>query len=191
MTTSDIEVPADIPGYVAGTWTIDPAHSHVGFIVRHLMVSKVRGGFAAFEGKIVTGDDILDSSVTVSIELDSISTTNDYRDEHLRSAEFFDSESYPTMTYTSTGVRYDGENYLVDGELTLRGITKPVTLTLEPPAFGPNPHGGTKAGFSASAEINRMDFGVSYNGPIPGGGVALGEKVQIVLDIEADLSTGD
>lgn len=188
MTTSDVEARPDLPGYVAGSWTIDSAHSHVGFIVRHLMVSKVRGSFASFSGKIVTSDDILQSSVTASIDLSSISTTNQMRDEHLRSAEFFDAETYPTMTFTSTGVSFDGENYLVDGELTLRGITKPVTLTVEPPAFGPNPHGGTKAGFSASAEINRTDFGVSYNGPIPGGGVALGEKVQIVLEIEADLS---
>ena len=188
MTTSDVKAVPAIPGYVAGTWTIDSTHSHVGFVVRHLMVSKVRGSFADFSGKIVTAEDILPSTVTASIDLASISTTNEMRDEHLRSAEFFDAETYPTMTYTSSGVRYDGEHFLVDGELTLRGITKPVTLTVETPAFGPNPHGGTKAGFSASADINRTDFGVSYNGPIPGGGVALGEKVQIVLDIEADLS---
>lgn len=189
MRKSELQLPA-LPGYVAGVWSIDPAHSHVGFVVRHLMVSKVRGNFTAFSGEIVTAADLLESTVTATIDLASVDTSSEQRDEHLRSAELFDAETYPTMTYTSSGLRHDGENYLVAGELTLRDITRPVSLILEPPAFGPGPQGGTKAGFSATAEINRMDFGVSYNGPIPGGGMALGEKVQIVLDIEADLTTG-
>lgn len=189
MPQSYLQTPPAIPGYVAGTWTIDSVHSHVGFVVRHLMVSKVRGSFTAFTGEIVTGEDLLQSSVAASIDMKSVHTGNQLRDDHLQAADFFDAAAHPTMTYASTGIRYNGENYLVDGELTVRGITKPVTLTVEPPAFGPGPEGGTKVGFSASAEINRVDFGVSYNGPIPGGGVALGEKVQLVLDIEAELST--
>jgi polyisoprenoid-binding protein YceI len=178
-----------VPGYTAGVWTIDPVHSHVGFVIKHMMVSKVRDRFTAFSGTITTAEDPLASTVAVSIEATSIDTGNGTRDNHIRSADFFDAENHPTLTFTSTRVRQEDGAFLVDGALTIRGTTRPVTLTLEPPAFGPGPQGGTKAGFSATTEINRMDFGVSYNGPIPGGGMALGEKVQVVLDVEADLTT--
>jgi polyisoprenoid-binding protein YceI len=176
-----------IPGYVAGTWTIDPIHSHIGFVIKHVMVSKVRGRFTAVTGEITTAYNPLDSSVTATIEATSIDTSNAMRDDHIRSADFFDAENHPTLTFTSTGVRHTHNEFLIDGDLTIRGVTKPVSLTVETPEFGANPQGGTKAGFSAATEINRTDFGVSYNGPIPGGGVALGEKVQIILEIEADL----
>jgi polyisoprenoid-binding protein YceI len=184
----------EIPGYVAGTWTIDPVHSEVGFAVRHLMVSKARGRFGSFEGQIVTGADPLDSSVTATIDLTSIDTNNEQRDDHIRSADFFEVDTYPTMTYRSTGVRRDGDDYILDGELTLKGVTRPVPLKLEANGFGPDPFApdpakGGRAGFTATGEINRTDFGVNYNGPIPGGGVALGEKVQISLEIEAVLQT--
>ncbi|GAA4615000.1 YceI family protein [Actinoallomurus liliacearum] len=184
----------EIPGYVAGTWTIDAVHSDVSFAVRHLMVSKARGRFGSFEGRIVTGADPLDSSVTATIDLASIDTNNAQRDEHIRSADFFEVEKYPTMTYRSTGVRRDGDDYVVDGELTLKGVTRPVPLKLELNGFGPDPFAsdpvkGARAGFTATGEIDRTEFGVTYNGPIPGGGVALGEKVQIVLEIEAVLQT--
>jgi len=189
MTSSTDSAGTQVPGYVAGTWTIDPVHTHIGFVIKHMMVSKVRGRFGAFSGTIVTADDPLDSSVTTSIEVSSIDTDNDMRDDHIRSADFFDAEHHPTMTFTSTAVRHEDGEFAIDGELTIRGTTKPVTLAVDEFAFGPNPQGGSKAGFSATAEINRTDFGVSYNGPIPGGGVALGEKVQIVLDVEADLDS--
>jgi polyisoprenoid-binding protein YceI len=184
----------EIPGYVAGAWTIDPVHSDVGFAIRHLMVSKVRGRFGSFEGQIVTGADPLDSSVTATIDLTTIDTNNKQRDDHIRSADFFEVDKHPTMTYRSTGVRRDGDDYILDGDLTLKGVTRPVSLTLEIGGFGPDPFAadpgnGARAGFTATGEINRMDFGVSYNGPIPGGGVALGEKVQIALEIEAVLQT--
>ncbi|MCW2916672.1 MAG: YceI [Actinomycetia bacterium] len=190
MTTELVE----IPGYVAGTWNIDPVHSHVGFVIRHLMVSKVRGLFTTFEGQIVTGADALESSVTATIDLTSINTGNDQRDDHIRSADFFEVEKHPTMTYRSSEIRRDGDDFVLDGELTLRGVTRPVPLKLEvngfgPDPFAPDPLAGARAGFTATGEINRMDFGVSYNGPIPGGGVALGEKVQIILEIEAALQT--
>jgi polyisoprenoid-binding protein YceI len=187
--TSSTEV--QIPGYVAGTWTIDTVHTHVGFVIKHMMVSKVRGHFTSFGGEITTAPNPLESSVGVTIEAMSINTNNTMRDDHIRSADFFDAENHPALTFTSTGIRHDDGEFLIDGDLTIRGVTKPVTLTVETPEFGPSAHGGTKAGFSATTEINRHDFGVSYNGPIPGGGVALGEKVQIVLDIEADLRTTD
>ncbi|HEY8482752.1 MAG TPA: YceI family protein, partial [Spirillospora sp.] len=110
----------EIPGYVAGTWTIDPVHSDIGFTIRHLVIAKVRGRFKTVEGTIVTGEDPLDSSVTAAIDLASIDTGVAQRDEHVRSADFLDVEKYPTMTYRSTGVRLDGDDFVLDGELTLR-----------------------------------------------------------------------
>ena len=183
---------AETPGYVAGRWTIDPVHSDVSFVIRHMMVSKVRGHFTTFEGEVVTGADPLSSSVTAVIDLTSIDTSNQQRDDHIRSADFFEVEKFPTMTYRSAGVRQDGQDLVLDGELTRKGVTRPVPLKLEVNGFGPDPFAadplaGARAGVSATREINRMDFGVSYNGPIPGGGVALGEKVQIVLEIEVAL----
>ena len=185
MTTTDTR--SAIPGYTAGTWTIDPVHSEVGFSVRHMMVSKVRGRFTSFSGEIVTGADPLDSSVTADIALDSIVTGQEQRDAHIRSADFFDVENHPTMTYHSAGLRAHGDGYVVDGELTLRGVTKDVPLALELNGFGPDPYGGTRAGFTATAEISRSDFGVSYNAAIEGGGVVVSDKVTIQLEIEAVL----
>ena len=178
-----------IPGYVAGTWSIDPVHSEVSFVVRHMMVSKVRGRFDKFEGTIVTAEDPLQSSVNATVDLSSVNTGEPNRDNHIRSADFFEVESHPTMTFHSTGVRRDGGDFLLDGDLTIRGTTKPVTLKLEINGFGPDAYGGTRAGFSATTVINRMDFGVSFNGPIPGvpGGVAVSEHVTINLEIEGVL----
>ena len=183
------ETAVEIPGYVAGTWTIDPVHSEVSFVVRHMMVSKVRGRFDKFEGTIVTAPDPLQSSVTATVDLSSVNTGEPNRDNHIRSADFFEVESHPHLTFRSTGVRPDGDDFLLDGDLTIRGTTKPVTLKLEVNGFGPDAYGGTRAGFSASGEINRNDFGVSYNGPIPGGGggVIVSEKVTITLEIEGVL----
>ncbi len=182
------ETAVEIPGYVAGTWTIDPVHSEVSFVVRHMMVSKVRGRFDKFEGTIVTAADPLQSSVNATVDLSSVNTGAPDRDNHIRSADFFEVETHPTMTFHSTGVRRDGADYLLDGNLTIRGTTKPVTLSLEINGFGPDAYGGTRAGFSATTEINRSEFGVSYNGPIPGGGVAVSEKVTITLEIEGVLA---
>jgi polyisoprenoid-binding protein YceI len=176
-----------IPGYTAGTWTIDPVHSEVGFTVRHMMVSKVRGRFTAFSGEIVTGADPLESSVSAEIALHSIVTGQEQRDAHIRSADFFDVENHPTMTYRSTGLRQGGDGYIVDGQLTLKGVTKDIPLALELNGFGPDAYGGTRAGFTATAEINRRDFGVNWNGAIEGGGVVVSDKVTIQLEIEAVL----
>ncbi|WP_067461253.1 YceI family protein [Actinomadura macra] len=185
----------EIPGYVAGTWTIDPAHSGVGFTIRHLMVSKVRGRFGTFEGTIVTGQNVLDSSVTATIDLTSVDTGNAQRDEHVRTADFLDVEKYPSMTYRSTGLRAERDGFVLDGELSLRGVTKQVPLRLEVGGFGPDPFRqddpfkGARAGFTATGEISRLEFGVGDGSTVPGGGLALGEKVQIVLEIQAALQT--
>jgi polyisoprenoid-binding protein YceI len=179
----------EIPGYVAGTWAIDPVHSEVGFSVRHFGVSKVRGRFDKFEGTIVTADDPFASIVNASIDVTSINTNQEQRDAHIRSADFFDVENHPAMTFVSTGIKQDGGEYILEGDLTIRGTTKPVALALELSGFGPDPYGGTRVGFSATGEINRNDFGVSFNGPIPGvpGGVILSDKVTISLEIEGAL----
>jgi polyisoprenoid-binding protein YceI len=176
-----------IPGYIAGTWDIDPAHSEVGFSVRHMMVSKVRGRFGAFEGQITTGEDHLASSVSATVDLASIDTNEETRDNHLRSPDFLDVDNYKTMSFTSTAVKPEGEGYLVEGELSLHGVTRPVTLDLEPNGFGPDAFGGTRAGFSATTEINRKDFGITFQMPLDGGGVVVGDKIQITLEIEAVL----
>jgi polyisoprenoid-binding protein YceI len=182
----------EIPGYVAGTWTIDPVHSEVAFVVRHMMVSKVRGRFDTFEGTFTTGESPLDSAVTATVDLGSVNTNNEQRDGHIRSADFFEVDKHTQMTFKSTGVRADGSGgYLLDGDLTIKDVTKPVSLQLELNGFGPDAQGSTRSGFSAQGEINRSDFGVDFNGPIPGvpGGVAVSEKVTITLEIEAILKT--
>src|SRR5882724_978136 len=122
---------SDIPGYVAGTWTIDPVHSDVSFTVRHMVVSKVRGFFRTFEGTLVTGENPEDGSVTATIRLDSIDTNQEQRNEHIRSADFFDVANHPTMTFQSTGIRRDGGDWVLEGDLTLKGVTKQVPLELE------------------------------------------------------------
>jgi polyisoprenoid-binding protein YceI len=178
-----------IPGYVVGTWDIDASHSTVGFSVRHMMVSKVRGYFREFTGEIVTAEDPAASTVTATIELPSIDTRQEQRDAHIRSADFFDVENHPQMTFRSTAVRTDGADWTVEGDLTIKGITKPVTLALELNGFGPDAYGGTRAGFSAKTEISRSEFGVDIQMPMDGGGVVVGDKISVELEIEAVLRT--
>ncbi|HEY9472383.1 MAG TPA: YceI family protein [Mycobacteriales bacterium] len=177
-----------IPGLVAGTWTIDPVHSEVSFTVRHMMVSKVRGSFTEFEGSLRVADDVLASSVEASIALNSVSTRNEQRDNHIRSADFFEVEKYPTMTYRSTGIRPAGDRYIIEGELTLHGVTRPVELSTEFAGVSKDPYGNTRSGFSATAEINRHDFGIDINLPMDGGGMVVAERVRIELEVEAILS---
>jgi polyisoprenoid-binding protein YceI len=179
----------EIPGYVAGTWAIDPVHSEVAFSVRHMAVSKVRGRFDKFEGTFVTAADPLASTVNVTVDASSINTNQEQRDAHIKSADFFEVETHPTLTFTSTGIKDKGGDFLLEGDLTIKGVTKPVVFSLEVNGFGPDAYGGTRAGFSASTEINRHDFGVTFNGPIPGvpGGVIVSDKVNLNLEIEAVL----
>jgi polyisoprenoid-binding protein YceI len=183
MTAPSTEL--SVPGYQAATWNIDPVHSEVGFSVRHMMVSKVRGRFNTFSGQIVTAEDPLQSSVTAEIDLASINTGQEQRDQHIQSADFFEVEKYPTMTYKSTGVRVEGGEYILDGDLTLKGVTKNVPLRLELQGFGEDAYGGYRAGFTATGEINRSDFNVSFDAPLQNGGVVVGEKIQLQLEIEA------
>jgi polyisoprenoid-binding protein YceI len=176
-----------IPGYVVGTWDIDAAHSTVGFSVRHMMVSKVRGYFREFSGVLVTAEDPTQSSVTATVNMDSIDTRQEQRDAHIRSADFFDVGNHTELNFRSTSVKTDGADWTIEGDLTIKGITKPVTLELELNGFGPDAYGGYRAGFSAKTEISRKAFGVDIDMPMDGGGVVVSDKINVELEIEAVL----
>lgn len=168
-----------------GTWTVDPSHSMVGFVVRHLMVAKVRGRFTEFAGTITVGDNPLDSKVEAVVQVASITTNDEGRDGHLQSADFFEAETHPTMSLVSTGIEPKGADFVLHTELTIRGITKSVDFDLEFEGVAQDPWGNTKAGFTAEGEINRKDFGMEWNAALETGGVLVGDKVKIVLEIEA------
>jgi polyisoprenoid-binding protein YceI len=176
-----------IPGYVAGTWDIDPVHSEVGFSVRHLMVSKVRGRFTRFEGSFVTAPDPLESSADATIDMTSIDTNDPTRDDDLRSKNFFEVDQYPQMSYRSTGVRVHGDRFVLDGELTARGVTRPVPLQVEPNGFGADPFGNTRSGFTATGSLNRSEFGMTFNMPLDGGGVIVADRIDVTIEVEAIL----
>jgi polyisoprenoid-binding protein YceI len=167
-----------------GTWTIDPVHSSIGFSVRHLVVSKVRGNFGTFSGAIVVAEDGT-PSVSAEIAIDSVNSGNTQRDEHVKSADFFDVENHPTATFVSTGVRADGDAYVLDGDFTLKGVTKPVALSLEFNGVNPGMGHGQVAGFEASVVLNRKDFGIDLDMPLETGGAVVGDKITIALEIEA------
>lgn len=171
----------------AETWSIDADHSSVGFTVRHMMVSNVKGSFGTFSGTVeVDEKDSAGSKVSVTIDAASINTGVAKRDEHLRSADFFDTARYPTVTYVSKKVEKSGKDRLkVYGDLTLRGVTRPVVLDVEgPTAAYRDPWGKTRRGASATATINRRDFGLTWNKVIEAGGVLVGDEVKIILEME-------
>jgi len=173
-----------IPDYVAGTWIIDPVHSEASFIARHL-VSKVRGRFQKLEGVINAAENPLDSSITVSIDPTSIYTNNEMRDNHLRSADFLEVEKYPAISFTSTGIRQNGEDFLIDGDLSIKDVTRPITAELELGGFTPGQDGALRGGFSASFEINRRDYNVNFGAVLESGGVMVGDKITIQFEVEA------
>jgi polyisoprenoid-binding protein YceI len=176
---------ADLSKLTPGTWTVDAAHSNVGFVVRHLVVAKTRGHFGTFDGTITIADDPLQSKVVATAQTASVDTNDEGRDNHLRTSDFFEAEKYPTMTFESTSIVPDGRDYALNGDLTIKGVTKPVTFDLEFEGVVSDPWGNTKAGFTAETEINRKDWGLDYNAVLEAGGVLIGEKVKLVLEIEA------
>ncbi|MBX7432522.1 YceI family protein [Mycobacterium sp. Y57] len=167
-----------------GTWAIDPVHSSVSFSVRHLMVSKVRGEFETFSGAIAVAEDGT-PSVHAEIAVDSLNTRNEQRDAHVKSADFFDVANYPVATFTSTTVRPEGDHYVLEGDFTLKGVTRRISLELEFNGVNPGMGHGEVAGFEASVVINRKDFGIDIELPLETGGTVVGDKVTITLEIEA------
>ncbi len=169
-----------------GSYVLDPAHTSVGFTVRHMAVSKVRGTFTKFEGSIEIGEDAADSKVRVTIDPNSVDTRDENRDNHLRTDDFFDVANHPLWTFESTAVREVGPGELVvDGDLTIRGVTKPVSLALTLEGVVTDPFGNHRVGFSARTSINRDDFGVSFGAVMESGGLVVGKKVEIEIDAEA------
>jgi polyisoprenoid-binding protein YceI len=170
-------------GLTAGTWTIDPSHSEVSFAIRHLM-TKVRGVFTNFSGTVEVADDLARSTATAQIEAASVDTRNADRDAHVRGNDILGSEQHPHLVFETTGVRTESGKNFVDGTLTVKGVTRPVTLEVEFHGVGADPWGGTRAGFTATTRISRKDFGVDFNMPV-GEGALLGDAVDITLEIQA------
>ena len=187
--TDSLAVTRDFDGLVipaAGTYLLDAAHKRVGFVVRHLMVSKVRGEFADATATITVAENPLDSVVTATIQTVSVSTGQADRDNHLRTGDFFEAEKYPTIEFVSTGVKSrDGNEFVLAGDLTIKGITRPVELDVEFEGVGRSPFGTDVFGFSASTEVDREDWGLTYNMALESGGVMIGKKVKIEIEGEA------
>lgn len=173
-------------GLTAGTWNIDPTHSTVGFSVRHLVVSKVRGTFDDFTGAITIAEDGT-PSVVADIKVDSVNTRNEARDGHIRTNDYFGTEEFPVANFRSTSVAAKGGDYVLTGDFTLRGITKEITMNLEFLGVNPGMGQGPVAGFEATAVLNRNDFGITTTMPLEGGGAVVGDKINLSIEIEAGL----
>jgi polyisoprenoid-binding protein YceI len=170
----------------AGVYTIDPVHSSVSFIARHLVASKVRGNFTDFAGEITVGDTVEDTKVEATLQVASITTANEMRDNHLKSGDFFEEERYPTWTLTSTKLTPKGDDFTLVADLTVKGVTKPVTFDLEFLGEGPSmTPGGTVVGFEARAEIDRREFGITFEGSLENGSLIVGNKIVIEIAVEA------
>ncbi len=178
-TVASVEIPS------VGTYTIDPTHSSVAFTVRHLGLSKVKGSFGSFSGQVDIAEDITASTTSVSLDVASFTTGNDDRDGHVKSADFLDAEVFPTATFETTSVRADGDDWLLDGTLTIKGVSKPVSLEVEFEGAGQDPWGNGRIAFSAEGEINRDDFGINWNQALETGGVLVGKTVKISIDVQA------
>jgi len=177
----------DVATIPAGTWTLDPTHSDITFSVRHLAISKVRGSFEKFDVTVVTTENPADTTITASVDVASVNTNQADRDGHLKTSDFFLVEEFPTMDFVSTGVRVEGEEFFVDGNLTLRGVTKQITLKGEFGGITTDGYGQVKAGASASTKINRLDYGVNWNAALEAGGLTLGNDVTINFEIQVVL----
>lgn len=176
-----------IAGYTAGTWVLDAAHSELTFSVRHLAISKVKGSFEKFDVTVITTANPLDTTLTATIDVASVNTRQKDRDAHLRANDFFAIEEYPTIDFTSTSVEFEGDEAKIHGDLTLRGVTKPVTFVGEFGGVVVNGYGQTVAGASFSTTIDRLDFGVKWNAAVEAGGLTLGNEVTITIDAQVAL----
>lgn len=184
---STVTAPA---GLIAGVWAIDPTHSEFGFSVRHMMVSKVRGRFTKFTGEFTVAENLVESTVKATVDANSIDTNEENRDNHLRSADFFEIEKHPEWTFVSTGIKSKGDDeYVLTGDLTIKGVTRSTDWDLEFNGAGPDAYGGTRSGFTATTEISRKDFGVDIQMPMDGGGVVVGDKIKLHLEVEGILQS--
>lgn len=167
-------------------WVVDPTHSEIVFKVKHMMFTNVSGNFAKFDASVVTEDDNFDNAkFDFSADVESVSTGNADRDNHLRSGDFFDAENFPKMTFTSTGfTQKSGDDYTLTGDLTIRDVTAPVTLDVEFGGTAKDPWGNVKAGFSATGKLNRKDFGLTWNSALETGGVLVGEEVKLLIELQ-------
>lgn len=166
-------------------WSVDPVHSHVGFSVRHMMVTTVRGTFKTFTGTMNIGDDFSSASIEGEIDVASIDTGNADRDNHLRANEFFDAPNHPKITFKSTRIEKKGDDFVVHGDLTIRGVTKPISLDVEYAGSSKNPYGQVIVGASVRGSINRKDFGVSWSALLETGGMAVSDTVKLEIDVQA------
>jgi polyisoprenoid-binding protein YceI len=178
---------SDTAAGLTGAYELDPAHTRLGFVARHAMVTNVRGQFKTFTGHLhINEADPSKSNATVTVEMASLTTENDQRDGHLRSGDFFDVDAYPHMTFTSTAAEKVGDDhYRMTGDLTIRDATRPITLDLTFNGSAKDPYGNLRAGFEGTATINRKDFGLSWNAALETGGLLVGDKIKIELDISA------
>lgn len=171
---------------VTGTWNLDVAHTRLGFSAKHAMVTTVRGAFLDFEGSLrLDGDQPANSSAEVTIQAASFNSGNEQRDNHVRGADFLDVENHPTLTFRSTQVRTTGDEFVLVGDLTIRGTTRPVEIAVELEGAEKDPFGNQRIGFSAETTISRKEFGLTWNVPLDGGGILVSDKVKITLDVSA------
>lgn len=185
MSSTLTRTAADVTVPTAGTYQLDPSHSSADFQVRHLGLSKVRGGFAIESGTVVIAEDPTQSTVEVTLDAASFNTGADDRDAHVKGADFLDVEQFPTLTFRSTGVRQSGGDWKVDGDLTIKDVTRPVTLDVEFEGANTDPWGNGRIAFAGETEINREDFGITWNQALETGGVLVGKTVKIVVDVQA------
>jgi polyisoprenoid-binding protein YceI len=178
---------SQLPAELTGTWEIDPIHSTIGFAAKHAMVATTRGHFDSFKGAAtIDAAHPEASSAWVEIDAASLTTKTSARDDHLRSPDFFHVEDHPTITFRSTSARVDGDDLVLVGDLTIRGVSKPVEITWEFGGVAKDPFGNVKAGFDGSTTVNRKDWGLNWNAALETGGFLVGDKVKLVLEIEAN-----
>ena len=176
-----------LPDIPPGVWAVDPVHSHVGFVARHMMIARVHGAFRDFSAQITVGENPLDTKVSAVVKTDSVDTGNADRDAFVKSNDFFDVAQFPEMTFESTGFAADGDKYTMSGDLTINGITKPVTFDVEFDGYTGDPWNNHRAGVYAQATVNRNDWGITWNAPLANGAFAVAERVTLTLHVEAAL----